>query len=438
MDGREYPKGRTLSRRDFLKASGALAGAYALGLTGCGGEQGSSGKTTLTFLTYELPDNAVFEELFRRYEKKNPNVTIQLQKGGTNYWEQLDTRLAAGEGPDLVRIQYQRMGGYASAGALVDISDTLDQSFGEGFVPKFWQATQFEGACYGLPHHTDTFATFYNKKFFDELGVEAPKSIDESWSWDEFINIARRIKEEGLAEYGFAMNWGGGSPYRWLPFLYQNGGTLLGDDLKTPKINSPAGIEALAWTQQWFTEELVPPSTTSKSDEEVEPLFANGTIGMMLNGDWVLPAVGDLFGNDDAWGVTYMPRRVEMASDLGGNGLCVTSDSQYPEEAADVLKFLGEEANMEYFLTEANFLPTRTSLTERTLKYKAYSDEMNLFTEQSDTIPDDMAKAETIPTFIEINEKMADELDLMLTSGQSPEETAQNLSAIIENSTADQ
>jgi hypothetical protein len=49
-----------------------------------------------------------------------------------------------------------------------------------------------------------------------------------------------------------------------------------------------------------------------------------------------------------------------------------------------------------------------------------------------------MAKAETIPTFIEINEKMADELDLMLTSGQSPEETAQNLSAIIENSTADQ
>jgi hypothetical protein len=89
-------------------------------------------------------------------------------------------------------------------------------------------------------------------------------------------------------------------------------------------------------------------------------------------------------------------------------------------------------------LTEANFLPTRTSLMERKLKYKAYSDEMNLFTEQSDTIPDDMAKAETIPTFIEINEKMADELDLMLTSGQSPEETAQNLSAIIKNSTADQ
>jgi tricarballylate dehydrogenase len=183
-------------------------------------------------------------------------------------------------------------------------------------------------------------------------GVEPPKSIDESWSWDEFIDIARRIKEEGLAEYGFAMNWGGGSPYRWLPFLYQNGGRLLGDDLKTPKIDSPAGIEALAWTQQWFTDELVPPSTTSKSDEEVEPLFANGTIGMMLNGDWVLPAVGDLFGNDDEWGVTYMPRRVEMASDLGGNGLCVTSDSQYPEEAADVLKFLGEEANMEYELRD--------------------------------------------------------------------------------------
>ena len=234
------------------------------------------------------------------------------------------------------------------------------------------------------------------------------------------------------------MNWSGCSPYRWLPFLYQNGGRLLGDDMKTPEIDSPAGIEALAWTQKWFTEELVPPSTTSKSDEEVEPLFANGTIGMMLNGDWVLPAVGDLFGNDGEWGVTYMPRRAEMASDLGGNGLCVTSDSQNPEVAADVLKFLGEEENMEYFTTEANFLPTRKSLTKQKLRYKAYSDEMNLFTEQAETIPDDMAKAETIPTFIEINEKMADELDLMLTSGQSPEETARNLATAIEEATANQ
>ena len=425
---------RSHSRRGFLRlGGGALAGACTLGFAGCAGS-GSESRNHLTFTTYELPDNAVLEALIRRYERQNPGVTIELQRvPGGNYWPQLEARLAAGEGPDIVRINYQRLKKYSAGGALVDVTEVFDERYGEEFVPAIWQAVRQDGKTWGLPHHTDTFATFYNTRSFEGLGIEVPQTLEESWSWEEFIEIARRIKADTDAEYAFAFNWQGETPYRWLPFLYMNGGRLLADDLRTPLIAEPEGVEALEWTRAWFTEELVPPNTTVKITEEIQNLFANNTIGMMLNGDWLLPAVEDLMG-EEGWGVTYMPRGdAGMASDLGGNGFCITRDCVNPEVAADFLRFLGTEENMRYFVTEANFLPTRRALVEENLRYKSFAEEMNLFKEQSTTVPADMARAETIPSFEEINQRMADEFDLMLTAGQSAEETAQNVAEAIDN-----
>ena len=140
-----------------------------------------------------------------------------------------------------------------------------------------------------MPHHTDTFACYYNVDFLKQLGVEPPASLDKSWSWSEFIRIGRTIKDKGLAPYGFAMAWQTAAGYRWLPFLYQHGGQLLDADLRNPEINSPKGIETIAWTQSWFKEGLVPPSTYVKSTEQTQNLFANGTIGLLLGGDWQIP-----------------------------------------------------------------------------------------------------------------------------------------------------
>ena len=96
--------------------------------------------------------------------------------------------------------------------------------------------------------------------------------------WDEFIRIARQLKEKGNAPYGFAMGWQNSSAYRWLPFLYQHGGQMLDAELRQPQLVSPTGVETLAWTQSWFKEGLVPPSTSVKSSEQTQNLFANGTM----------------------------------------------------------------------------------------------------------------------------------------------------------------
>ena len=426
--------GEGFTRRDFLKVGGGtLVGAYVLGLAGCGGSS-ESGSGELRFQTWASTsgEQKGFRGLVERYEKKNPDASIKLEiVPGEQQYAKLDTRLAAGEGPDLARMQYQAIGRYSSQGAMVDLSEYLKGDEASAFTPAFWQAVQYEGTPYALPHHTDTFAVFYNTKMFDDVGIQVPGSLDESWTWDEFMQVAGQVKDSGAAKYPFAMNWQtAGAAYRWMSFLYQHGGTLLNEDLSGPAIDSPEGIETIAWNQSWFQDDMVPPSTSIKSTEPIENLFSNGTIAMMLQGDWLMPYLEDNMEAD--WDVTYMVRDVQMASDMGGNAIGVTKDSQNPELAADFLNFVASEEQMAQFCIDAQFIPVRKALVEQGLDYTLRPEEMQVFVEQSSTVPTEMAREQTLPEFNKINQVLADELELAFKSGQAPETTAKNISGGIE------
>src|SRR5918994_2026465 len=197
---------RGLTRSQFL-ATSAGAGVGLVLLGGCGGGAGGgagSGSGQLTFQTWASTsgEQKGFRGLVERFEKENPDASVKLEiVPGEQQYAKLDTRLAAGEGPDLARMQYQAIGRYSSQGALVDLTEYLEGNEASAFTPAFWQAVQYEDTPYALPHHTDTFAVFYNTGMFDKLGIEVPKSLDQGWTWDEFIQAAEQIKGEGAARF---------------------------------------------------------------------------------------------------------------------------------------------------------------------------------------------------------------------------------------------
>lgn len=422
------------SRRDFLKAGGgALLGMSALGLAGCGSASMSSSEPdTLSFLVWaSTSEEAGFRGVIDSYEKKNPGVKIELINAPFDTYVKLNTLLAADMAPDLARIQYQMLGRYSAANALVDLSEYLEPGYGDAFTPALWQAVNYKDRPYALPQHTDTMAVFYNTDIFEKLGIEVPQKLDESWTWDEFMRVSRRIKKSGEAPYPFAMGWQDvTSSYRWMWFLFQRGGQLLNDDLTGPEVDNAAGIDTIAFTKSWFDDDLVPPSTSIKSVQTIESLFAEGTTAMMLNGEWLIPFLETSM--TDGWDVTYMIRDVAMASDMGGNAVAVTKDSKNPDLAADFLKHLASEEEMKRFCLEGLFLPTRKSLVEQGMNYSTYPGRMNLFVEQSTTVPAKMAAEQTAPLGPLITQVLGNELEQAFKIGQSPEETAKNISEGIE------
>ncbi|WP_262272677.1 ABC transporter substrate-binding protein [Microvirga yunnanensis] len=373
-----------------------------------------------------------YNQVIAKYQAINPNVTFRLDVlPSGQFYQQIDTKLAGRQAPDLFRATYQQVGRYAMNKAAVDLSKYLDADYGGAFMPSVWSAVSYQGKPYALPHHTDTFALFYNIDLLERAGVQVPTSLDQAWTWDQFIKVSRLLKEKSIGSYPFAMGWTANAVHRWMIFLYQHGGRMLSEDMKSPQINSPAGIETIAWTQNWFKEGLVPPSTSLKTAEPSQNLFANGTIPMMLNGNWQIPFVEQQA--KFRWGVTYLPRDVAMADDLGGTCMAVSRDSKNPDVAADFIKFMVNEENMRDYVSSAQFLPVRKSLVESGVKFPLRSEEMKVFIEQTKTIPEHLVNTVIMPTWGKFASKLADELDLAFTSGQSPEETAKNIEAHVKS-----
>jgi multiple sugar transport system substrate-binding protein len=410
-----------INRRDILKAGAAT------GVLGVMTPALAQNPVSMTLATWGGPaEIAGFNRIIEKYKAVRPNVSIKLEiVPAGQFYQQLDTRLAGRQAPDIFRAQYQQIGRYAQNAAAIDLSKYLASGFGDAFLPSVWKAVSYQGRIHALPHHTDTFALFYNADAMEKLNIAVPTSLGQSWTWDEFIKVARLMKEKAGFPYAFAMNWQNSNAYRWLMFLYQHGGQLLDADLKNPTINSKAGIETIAWTQNWFKEGLVPPNTSLKSSEPTQNLFATGKIGMLLHGDWQIP-----FIHEQAkfkWGVTYMPRDVALASDLGGNALAVTRDAKNPEEAAEFVKFAINEENMADFVGKAQLLAVRKSLVESGVTFDLRPDAMKIFTRQAHTVPEHLVSTVVMPTWGRFNARLTDELELAFTSGQTPEVTAANI-----------
>ncbi|WP_165367946.1 ABC transporter substrate-binding protein [Phytoactinopolyspora endophytica] len=373
-------------------------------------------------------------EAIDRYTEQNPDVTIQLDLVPfPQHYQSLDTRLAAGKGPDIVRIQYQQLGHYSQQGALIDLSPYLSQNHQDEYLPNFWEAVTHEGAPYALPGDTGSHAIFYNTELFESLGIVVPDVMDEAWSWDDLIAAAQTLVNSGEVSHAFAMSWQpADNAYRWTAYLYQHGGRLLSDDLAGSAVNSQEAIEAIAFTQSWFDNGLVPPNTSIKSGTEIQTLFANGDIGMMINGDFQMSFLQENMASE--WGVAHLVQDIDQVNILGGNGMGVTKDCAEPELAADFLQFLNNDENQLNRVLGSQLLPTRTELSGRSadeLGYEYRPEVKDLFLEQLPLVSSTAVAETTSPQFGEINVVLGDELEAAFRSGQPADETAERLDGLI-------
>lgn len=429
----------TVSRRRFFAIGGAAA-ALAAGApllsscSGSGSQTGSGSKSVgpnteaqLVLTSWNIPaDITAYKKLAAAYKRKHPKVSIKVQVTPNGDFNQyLSTQLAGGHAPDIIRNTWQQIGRWAQNGGFMALDDYLEPNYGADFGSTFWQASQHDGKTYGIPQHTDTFGTYYHKDIMSAVGARIPKTLEDAWTWDEFLNLARKVKSQtgkAALAYGFE---GTNTAYRWLPFLYMHGGKLLEDDLKTPAINNQQGVEAITWFQSLYKEGLIPRTNTIKGSTTaaVENLFTTGQVGLMIWGDWILSQIAQGLSTSK-WDITYMPKDASAASDLGGNLLSVSKDCKSPAVAADFIQFVCNAQNMETFCETDLFLPVRKSLSNKPLDYHSEKKQMTLFARQATTVPASMAKVETSPDFAAINQVLADQLDLCFTGQQTPQKTA--------------
>ena len=434
-----------LDRRSFVKAMGvtgigvtlAACGTDGSGEVSKGGKAASTGKLsgTATLTTWGATEEiAAFKKIAAAFKAtRGADVKIEVLP-----YDQIrtviDRRLQANQAPDLFRVSYTDVRGYAASGALADLSEYMDPSYGDAFLPALWGAMTLDGKPVGVPHQTDTSALAYNKKHFQAAGItEVPSTLEGAWTWEQFVEVLKKLKAANLGAAPFAFNYQLFGAYRWFNTLYQTGGSVLDDSLKKVTLDTPQARKALEFTKSLYTQGLHAPSVLVKRPTYPDEIFPTQKISMIQTGDFLIPSLEAAIKNKFEWGVTYLMRDTGAATDLGGNGVVVTQQAKNKEVAAEFAKFLVTKENMTMFCEQTGELPVRKDLVNAKLDYAVRPELMAVFQKQATTMPSALVKVSTAPAFPGINQALVDNMDQYLSNTSSTTDSViQGLTASIE------
>lgn len=361
-----------LSRRRLLALGGSVAAGVTLAACGTGPASNGGGETSSGSGdggsssgggTLELWGNtsiigdadsplsqaaAAFGEEF--------GVTVNLQGIPTqDLVPKLTTTAAGGSGPDVAIVDVSSIAQLAAGQVLADISSQSGEVSGD-FPTELLAGASYDGKQYGLPYTTNNVALYYNKAMLDSAGIAVPTT------WDELRDAA--IELTGGEQYGYMFGAQGQGAFLFWPWLWQNGGQILNDDM-TAAFASDEGIEAFEfYAGMAMTDKVAPPefiASNASWDQYVAP-FAQERVAMMAIGPWGTFPVQDANPDLD-FGIAPLPSRKESASVLGGAAIGVGHHAQNAETAWEFVRWMTASEQMHYIQDTGN-IPGRTEVVE--------------------------------------------------------------------------
>lgn len=238
-----------------------LVAAMAVSMfTGCGSKSDSkksdskSGEKTLEVWVPPLDDATEknWGDLLKDWEKEKDCKVNLTVIPWDKYEETYTTALNSGEGPDVGYMYNEMFPTYIDAGAVEDMSSYVTDEDKKEY--KYLSNGNMMDGQYSWPLVTGVpFVLYYNEDILNALGEKAPET------WDDFARICQEATKDTdgdgkVDQYGFAcgMNTSDIGAMQILnayyySALWQNGGQVYNDDLKSVSFADEAGKEAVTW-----------------------------------------------------------------------------------------------------------------------------------------------------------------------------------------------
>ncbi|CAH2214392.1 ABC transporter substrate-binding protein [Tepidibacter aestuarii] len=269
-------------------------------LAGCGSTSTEKTEEATKELTVWLPpigenDKPVWEPILKEFEEEN-NVKINLEIiPWEGYPEKYATAIAAGEGPDVGYMYAEMFPQFIKMGAVEDLTNYLTEKDMENYI--YIDDCKMLGGIYGLAIEAANPAVlYYNKDILAELGEEPPKT------WEDFRRIAKKATKDTdgdgkIDQWGFSQGWGanffGDLNWNWYGFLWQAGGELYNDDLKTVRFNDEEGLEAAQFLYDLkFKDKVIPDNAMAQTNKEMlQTTFGPGKSAFSI---WLSSAASEI------------------------------------------------------------------------------------------------------------------------------------------------
>ncbi|KAF1297873.1 sugar ABC transporter substrate-binding protein [Enterococcus sp. JM4C] len=241
------------------------------------------------------------DKLVNTFNDSQDKIKVKSQQiPYDNYMEKLNTMASTKTLPDVGYMVESSTAEWGNSGKLKDLSELYAE--GGAFEGKIAETTSKyrNGKIYGSPAGPGMLTMFYNKKYFEETGVELPPhEVAKAWDWDTFVEKLKELTvdrngkhpgedgfdEKNIATYGISNFTGLG----YESFLIGNGGGLVSEDGETILLGKKESIDAIDKLQSLMYEHYVMPKPSQASTiPSTDTALLTNRVAMSITGSWDL------------------------------------------------------------------------------------------------------------------------------------------------------
>lgn len=301
---------------------------------------------------------AFMDEIIAAYEEQNPNIHIEVSTSGRDeYRDKLKVVLGSNDIPDVFfSYAYENVNEIIREGKCLPLTEyyEADTEWQDYYINGVLDGYTYDGDLYGAPYRVSISIIMYNKDYYEQLGLEVPKTMDE------LFENCKALQDAGIQPFTFgnAEQW---PAPQWIGAFNDklvDPGVLATDYALEGDWSDEGYLKAFELMSEMLSygSEDVNSKTFSIAEEE----FASGTAAMM----WTESvAVGDIttLNPDCNFGCFAIPSIPDGAGDNTGvqggpEGFVVSADTEYPEEAAKLVKYLSSpEVGAKMIASELNW-----------------------------------------------------------------------------------
>ena len=292
-----------------------------------------------------------FEKMARQFEKANPGTTIKIEDVNWDTLQQkLQTDISGNANADLAIVGTRWLLDFVKDDVAEPLDGYMDANFKNRFIGPFLAPGQINGKTYGLPIAASARALYYNKDLLASVGYpNGPKT------WNDVIDASKKLKAKGVAGFGLQGKEIETDVYYYYA-LWTNGGDVLNKEGKAG-FDSPAGIKAATLYKSMIDQGLTQQGVTGYSREDVQNLFKQGRVAMMISAPFLAKQIKKEAPNLK-YGIDPLPVGTTGATYAVTDSIVMFKNSKVKKDAWKFLDYLfTKEPRVEFTSTEG-FLPT--------------------------------------------------------------------------------
>src|SRR5690625_4297445 len=151
---------------------------------------GNNDSVTLTFFSWDGEDK--MKPLLEGFKEAHPEIEIEFSHAPPieGYISNLQTRLLSDSAADVFIMAAENRNDLIDGDYVLDLTE---EPFMEKISDANKEAYSSDGKVYAMSVSSWGGGIFYNKKLFDEAGIDPNPD-----TWDEFIEIGKELKANGI------------------------------------------------------------------------------------------------------------------------------------------------------------------------------------------------------------------------------------------------